>query len=331
MWIADGEKYALIGLDVALEGPPPPEQVAPNLWALTETTLDVPSEWRTWLGAIRANQVAGCNLFLVRKLLSATPEALDDENRSLKRSVNHFYLGLLLSAMFSPSHKPVMLTGAGKDGMVEIRQQTDLELPAPQVFDPYPPVRANDIQSAAHFAQRLDAMGLAAVPGGLWRILRTLTVYIETRAITELVDRIHQYCRCIDGLILPAAGKTKRQFKSRTELFIGPGHHDLMGALYDIQSDVEHLHEDRYLETFDREVRLDLVKKEAVVENIARKSLARIIGQEALWPHFGNTAALGRFWALPLRERRAIWGDAIDPMVSLAGFDPQYLHDGHLR
>ena len=45
MWIADGEKYALMGLDVALEGPPPPEQVAPNLWALTETTFEVPSEW----------------------------------------------------------------------------------------------------------------------------------------------------------------------------------------------------------------------------------------------------------------------------------------------
>ena len=275
--------------------------------------------------------MAGSNLFLVSKLLSATPRVLDDENRSLERSVNHFYLGLLLSVMFSPSHKPVMLTGAGKDGMVEIRHQTDLEFPAPQVFDPYPPVRANDIQSAAHLAQRLDAMGPAVVPGGLWRILRTLTVHVETRAITVLVDRIHQYCRCIDGLILPAAGKTRRQFKSRTELFIGPGHHDLMGALYDIRSDVEHLHEDRYLETFDREIRLDLVKKEAVVEYIARKALARIIGQEALWPHFGNTAALNQFWALPLHERRTMWGDTVDPMVSLAEFDPKYLHDGHLR
>jgi hypothetical protein len=37
-------------------------------------------------------------------------------------------------------------------------------------------------------------------------------------------------------LILPAAGKTKRQFKSRAELFIGPGHHDLMGELYDVRS-----------------------------------------------------------------------------------------------
>ena len=106
----------------------------------------------------------------------------------------------------------------------------------------------------------------------------------------------------------PAIGKTKQQFKSRTELFIGPGHHDLMGALYDIRSHVEHLHENRYLEPFDRDVRLDLVKKEAIVEYIARMALARIISQDALWPHFGNTAALEKFWALSPDERRKNWG-----------------------
>ena len=48
----------------------------------------------------------------------------------------------------------------------------------------------------------------------------------------EIVDRLHQYSRCIDELILPDAGKTKQQFRSRTELFIGPFHHDLMGEIY---------------------------------------------------------------------------------------------------
>ena len=158
----------------------------------------------------------------------------------------------------------------------------------------------------------------------------TLHIYVETRAMEEILDRIHQYCRCIDGLILPAIGKTRQQFKSRTELFIGPGHHDLMGALYDIRSHVEHLHENRYLEPFDRDVRLDLVKKEAIVESIARKALSRIISKEALWPHFGNTAALERFWAFSPDERRRIWGDPIDPMVPIANFDPKYLHDGRL-
>jgi hypothetical protein len=295
VWIDDGDKYALVGLELKLEGALPPERIAPGLWVLTDTTFDVPAQWREWLGSIRADEVAGSNLFLVSKLASATPDILDGENQSLQQRVWHFYVGLLLSAMFSPSHKPVMLTGARRDGVIDIRQQKDLELPVPQVFRPYPPVVAGDILLAA-----------------------------------RLLDRIHQYCRCIDGLILPDIGKTKQQFKSRTELIIGPGHHDMMGALYDIRSNVEHLHENRYLETFDREVRLDLLKKEAIVEHIARVALARIVNHDALWPHFGNTAALEKFWALTPDERRKTWGDPIDPMASVEDFDPKYLHDGHL-
>ena len=330
MWIADGEKYALVGLEVKLEGTPPPEQIAANLWVLTATTFDVPSEWREWLGSIRADEVAGSNLFLVSKLASATPDVLDGENQSLQQRVWHFYVGLLLSVMFSPSHKPVMLTGARRDDVIGVRQQRDLELPAPQVLPRCPPIVADDILLAAQLGQKLDAMSPVTVPGGLWRLFRTLNIYVETRAIGQLVDRVHQYCRCIDGLILPAIGRTKQQFKSRTELFIGPAHHDLMSALYDIRSHVEHLHESRYLETFDRDIRLDLLKKEAIVEHIARTVLVRIISQDALWPHFGNTAALEKFWTLSPYARREIWGDPIDPMVPVADFDPNYLHDGRL-
>ena len=330
MWIADGEKYALVGLEVKLEGTPPPEQIAPNLWILTATTFDIPPQWREWLGSIRADEIAGSNLFLVSKLASATPDVLDGENQSLQQRVWYFYVGLLLSVMFSPSHKPVMLTGARRDGVIGVRQQRDLELPAPQVLPRYPPIVADDIVLAAQLGQKLDAMQPVTVPDGLWRFSHALHIYVETRAVGDLLDRIHQYCRCIEGLILPSAGNTKKQFKSRTELFIGPTHHDLMGALYDIRSDVEHLHENRYLETFDRGVRLNLVKMEAIVEYVARAALVRIISQDALWPHFGNTVALKKFWALSRDERQNIWGDPIDPMVPVADFDPNYLHDGRL-
>ena len=103
-----------------------------------------------------------------------------------------------------------------------------------------------------------------------------------------------------------------------------------MGALYDVRSHVEHLHENRYIEPFDREVRLDLVKKEAIVEHIARTALVRVISKQALWPHFLSASALKEFWALSRDEQREHWGDPIDPMVSIADFDPSHLHDGHL-
>jgi hypothetical protein len=84
------------------------------------------------------------------------------------------------------------------------------------------------------------------------------------------------------------------------------------------------------LESFDRATRLDLVKNEAIVEHIARTALARIVGDDALWPHFANSSALATFWALAALDRKLIWGDPIDPLDVIANFDPKYIHNSSL-
>jgi hypothetical protein len=329
-WINDGEKYGLVGLSVKVEGHIPQGTISPNLSVLADTTFNVPSNWQEWLGSIRASEVEDCNLFLLSKQPSSTPDILDAENQKLEQLVWNFYVGLLLASTFAPAHKPVMLTGSRRAGEIDIRQQKDLDSPIPCLFRPYPPVLATDIQLAAQLGEKLDALATAPLPDGHWRLFRTLHVYTEARTNSEIVDRLHQYSRCIDGLILPDAGKTKQQFRSRTELFIGPGHHDMMGEIYDVRSAVEHLHENRYLEGFDRATRLDLLKKEAIIEHVTRTALARIIGNNTLWPHFANTSALARFWELTAAERRQAWNDPIDPMDAIADFNPTYIHDGLL-
>jgi hypothetical protein len=328
-WIGHGEKYALVGLSVKFEGRLP-AGITSNLSALAGTTFSVPAEWREWLGSIRAREVEDCNLFLLSKLISSAPGVLDAENQRLQQRVWNFYVGLLLASPFAPAHRPVMLTGSRQNGEIGLRQQRDFECPIPCIFRPYPTVTPDDVRLAARFGENLEAIAGAPITGGHWRLFRTLHVYIDARSTADIIDRIHQYCRCIDGLILPTAGRTKQQFKSRTELFIGPGHHDLMGELYDVRSAAEHLHENRYLEYFDRTVRLELARKEAIAEYIARSALVRTIGTDSLWPHFGNTPALEQFWALTPAERTRIWGGPFDPLAAIADFDPQYINDAML-
>lgn len=48
-WLADGEKYALIGLSQKLDGTPP-GQLTLHLWALTGAAFSIPAHWREWLG-----------------------------------------------------------------------------------------------------------------------------------------------------------------------------------------------------------------------------------------------------------------------------------------
>ena len=329
-WIEDGEKYGLVGLDVNFEGKVTPEGVTPNLWALSDASFSVPPHWKEWLGSVRVEEVEACNLFLLSKLSSSAPDILDAENKTVQQRAWTFYVGLLLSSTFSPVHHPVLLTGSRRDGEIGIRQQQSLESPVPCVFRPYPAVVPAEVRSAAQLGENLEVLASTPIAGKHWRLFRTLHIYTTARSTPEIVDRIHQYCRCIDGLIVPEIGKTKQQFKSRTELFVGSGHHDLMGELYDIRSAVEHLHEYRYLERFDRTVRLNLVQKEAIIEHVVRTSLARVIGDAKLWPHFANTPALEQFWALSAGERKHIWGKSIDPLDALVDFDPKFINDGEL-
>jgi hypothetical protein len=308
VWIDNGEKYAIVALSVKTEGKIPSGIVTSNLRVLADKTFSIPQHWRQWLGSIRAEEVEGGNLFLFSKMRSSTPSVLDGESQRLQRLVGNFYVGLLLASTFAPAYRPVMITGARTEGKVDVRQQQDFDSPFPCIWRPYPPVVPEDVELAAQLAENIDALATAPLTGGHWRLFRTLHIYRDARPTTDILDRLHQYCRCIDGLILPNASETKRQFKSRTELFIGPRHHELMGEIYDVRSAVEHLHENRYLEGFDRTIRLDLLKKESIVEHIARRAIARVIADSALWPHFANTQALAAFWALPVDDRQRIWG-----------------------
>jgi hypothetical protein len=227
-WISDGEKFALVGMNVKVEVPQ--GEVAPGLSVLANAKFDVPAHWLEWLGSIRIEQVQHCNLFLLSKLSSSTPDVLDEENKKLQQRVTHFYVGLLLSSRFAPAHRPVILTGSRRDGEVGIRQHHDLEAPVSCTFRGYPAILPSKIKAAARLAEHIDALTVAPLDGGHWRLFRVLHLYTETRTKGDFLERVHQYSRCIDGLILPDIGKTAQQFKSRTELFIGPRQHAFRGA-----------------------------------------------------------------------------------------------------
>jgi hypothetical protein len=330
-WLADGEKYALIGLSVKIEQPISFREMEPGLWAWTDQKLDVPDHWREWIGSIRTEEIEGCNLALLGKMRSSTPQILDGENELLQRRVWGFYIALFLASTFTPSHRPIFLTGAHHDGEIDVRQESALETPSLNLFRHYPPILLREIERAASLARLYEQLVTSPPAGGAWRIFRALSVYVDARTTTDPLDRLHQYCRCIDGLILSEPGSGLRQFKSRTELFIGPRDHDLIGQLYAIRSDIEHLNEHKYLEVFDRARMLDLVQKEAIAEHVARNALAHIIGSPSLWPHFGNTASLAPFWQLAPADRQQLWGPpSIRTADALVGYEPNYITDGAL-
>lgn len=68
-YIADGEKYALIGLDVKVEGEFEDCRVTPKLWVFNDTAFTLPTHWRKWLGTIRSEEMSAV-IFLCSANLS---------------------------------------------------------------------------------------------------------------------------------------------------------------------------------------------------------------------------------------------------------------------
>ena len=229
------------------------------------------------------------------------------------------------------AHRPVVLSGSCRDGEVGLRQQQDLDPPVPNDFRPYPDVTVEQLRLAATTAAQMEQIVATRQGSNRWRFNRVLALYAQTRTEQEILERIHQCTRCMDGFVTTAPGQGKREFKSRTELFIGPHHHDMMGEIYDVRSSVEHLHEDRYLDPLTRATQIDLTKKEAVMEHVVRTTLARIVLNDHLWSHFTSKGTLAAFWARPAAERRDIWGEPIDPLEAVGEFDERFLRQAQLR
>jgi hypothetical protein len=329
-WIDDDEKYAVIALSVKLADAVPLQEMTPHHWAFADERFEMPTHWREWLGTIRTSEVEDSNLFLLSKMKSPVPEVLDGESKELMLHAGHFYAGLLLASPCAPAHRPVMLVGDRRGGETGVRSQSDYEPAIASMVRHYPAVTLPELQLAAKIAAQIAAIETTPLSGGHWRLFRILHLYLEARVISNNMDRLHQYCRCIEGLIVPSPGDSGRKFKSRTELFIGPHHHKLMGEAYDVRGDVEHLHENKHLEVFDRNAMLELVKKLEMMEYIARSALVRILLDRNLWPHFANTPALQSFWALDHRQQGGLWGALINPYDALTEFDPKFISDAQL-
>ena len=327
--LAPNDKYSALCLSLNLDDTVHSAAVD-DIQVLAGTPIPLDDHWKSWLGTIASDEVASSDLLLVAKIASKAPGVLDGESQALAHVANTTFSGLLLAGRWAPAHKPIMVTGAREGDEVSVRQHSSFDPPIPCLARPYPAVSMPQIADGIRLGAAIRAIPAAKLNGGHWRLLRTLHIYITARANHDLIERVHQYARCIDGLILPAISQTKAQFKSRSEVFIGPQHHDLMGGIYDIRSADEHLNEAAILEHFDRDIRLDILRKEIIVESIARSALRKILSTPALWPHFANTDGLAAFWALQPAERTAIWGAHQNPLASVAGIDFTHFGDQEL-
>ncbi len=315
------EKFALLAMRTVNHLPSAPIELIPGLWASRDPLIPIGSQWREWLGSIRIEQIERCNLLLLVKSPSENPDILDQENLNLQNLIWKYYVGILLAARFVTDGKPLLATGARRDAEFQIRQTLDLDRPAHPPADFLHKLSMKEMRRGAEIGREIHEFFQTSPPGGAWRLNRILSLYTTARSILEIVDQVHQYARCLEGLTVPPIRGTRKVFAERCTLFAGQKSGRIFEDIYGVRGEIEHLHEYRYLEIFDRHVRLDLLMKAGISEYMARCCLSRVFDRPGLWPHFRTTPTIEAFWQLDLSQRSQLWGSPVDPLGGMAGFD----------
>ena len=329
--IREGDAYALIAIHGAAVAAAMPDaiQLDDGLWASRECPVDLPKHWQEWLGSIASRDIRESSLFVfatsgaqARGIPSALEEACYEEAR-------HLLWGLYLSDRFSTGGPPHRVSGtAGDEGVrVQTHQMLEAMVETPGIETDW--VAVERLSRSLSLGRTIRRFSLEAEPKRFHRLRRILYAFTSAAASANAADRIHEFVRVIEGFIRPDPGKTSKQFKNRTELFVGAGKHELMGELFDIRSSVEHLHGAfaAVVGDSDRDRALVVIQRALEAESVARYCIIRFLERSELWPHFANDDALDAFWKMPAAERQKLWGSPFDVTRIALEFDASFVPD----
>jgi hypothetical protein len=215
-------------------------QPACGLVATPNLPFAVTPWWKEQLGSLTCEEIENSGLYLVAFAPSADLKVLDGENHLLVDKCRNFFYGLLLVTMVSPEVVPQLSTGSVEAGEATFRQIRKFELPKAIAGVRLPPISEDAILRASTLAARLEEI---ASESKFDRIMWALNCFMNGLVAGHVYEKQLSFIRTVEAFLLPDQGQTKRQFKSRTELFLGPSQQQLAETIYDVRSCIEHLHD----------------------------------------------------------------------------------------
>jgi len=181
--------------------------------------------------------------------------------------------------------------------------------------------------NAPRFAVTIDRLAEATEMATTWHDLVTSGKYdrlvrggiVLREGIQERhgQERIHQFVRAIEALIVPTRGKTEKQFMSRCQTLGLAGERaiEILKESWDMRCDVEHLHSaDRSLRKKYPENQWESIAhmRTRQMEVLARESYRRILTNPSIRRHFESDTTLDNFWNLDAAAQKQVWGRPID-------------------
>lgn len=310
-------KFALIALDgLYTEGLETENRLADGTWVLPgiPAVADL-GTWEGWIGSHRADSLKRANLVLIIDEESDSPAILDDANIRLRDGLAQIYsfVRMRQGVELFGSQEPDLLTGACLGDMAPlIRQMTKMS----PFFESRGYLRAPITMARLEEAYRLrNGLREMQSTGEFERFFRGLNVLFDGLKATGQ-NRLHQFVRSLEALIIPDVGKTARQFIHRCQTFTlaGDAAVDALKAAFEMRSDAEHLHSwERAVMSYPSSERDDVCwQRTRQMQSLACDAYSRILLNPEIRLHFRTEESLEAFWKLGDHATRSIWGKPLN-------------------
>lgn len=298
--------------------------LAPRLRLHRSPPYPINSHWQEWLGSLTVRRYEESKLHIVAEVETKIPGALDNEHREVLSRAHELYWCLHLVGFVRLENEPLSLQGTRSAAGSEVRAFGEQPYPVVLQGSPFSSWDTSALGTALTLQRRVEEVSTRGVFARLRRILEAFHSGVHARSPDF---RLHQFVRCVEGFIAAEAGCTTKRFKSRTELFVGPSQHMVMGRLYEVRSNVEHLRDPLEKYSGSRfETYLQLWHDAVTAEEIARSVIRSFILNPSLWPHFKDDSAAAAFWTdVSVDEKRHVWGAPLDLDAIRNAFQGCYL------
>jgi hypothetical protein len=316
-------KFALLAVNnVYTNLPATAIQLSDGTWVMPAVPVADLGIWKEWLGSVRMERLGRANLVLFVEEASHNPEIVDEVHQRLDKTLSDLFYMLHLRPGIEVAEGADLLCGSSIDGVPGIRQMSQMPKFHQSKGWRRAPITTDWLEEGLVLRAGVTAMD--ADRNLFRRVVRGLVTLFKGLQETGQ-DRLHQFVRSLEGLILPDIGSTQKQFAHRCQTFARAGDdtRSLLLEAFEMRSDTEHLNPwDEAVQSYPADQREDVCwHRTRQVEHLACDAYSRLLRDAALRTHFRTEAEMAAFWKLPDNQRRTTWGKPLDvtqePLVQI--------------
>ncbi len=295
-------------------------ELLPGFQILEKIPIDISDEWKSTVGSFISDKITGANFILMNSLVSENPNILDHENEELRKQMDYFYTGIMISNRFFKHPRGYFIGGSKYDDRIELRDLREWERIQILHGTKMTPLRKRELKEASKIYTSLVKLYSTE---GYRSIKRGLMAFVGATTSHKHEERLQGFARSIEGFILPSHSRGKKQFSDRCRIFVGPRNIEDMKTVYLLRSKIIHMGDPKsiFVGYEEKERRLSVLEYAAVVEDLSRSILKHFLLHESIWPHFVDDNSIQAFWQLNESEQRKIWGDELDYNTTKTCFD----------